>query len=143
MRYANNPGSILLVEDSGTDIDLIKQAMQKADPNVHLELAQDGRQALAYLKRWEAGAAVPIVILLDLKLPDVDGLQVLRALKTHSLYKRVPVVVLSSSRETRSLDQAYRMGANSYVLKSLDYDEFVKTILLIRRYWCELNIRPE
>ncbi len=142
MAYDNSSCSILLVEDNSSDIELIKRAIQKADVNVQLELARDGDQALARVKSWEAGAPAPIVILLDLKLPGVDGLQVLRALKTHPLYRRVPVVVLSASGEGRQLDEAYKLGANSYVQKSIEYDEFAKAVVLIRRYWCELNVRP-
>lgn len=143
MAYDNSSCSILLVEDNSSDIELIKRAIQNADANVQLELARDGDQALACVKSWEAGTPAPIVVLLDLQLPGVDGLQVLRALKTHPLFKTIPVVVLSARGEGRQLDEAYRLGANSYVHKSVEYDEFAKAVLLIRRYWCELNVRPE
>ena len=143
MPYQNSPCSILLVEDNKTDIDLIERAIQKVDPKVRVDLARDGEQALGFISQWAAGAPTPIVILLDLNLPGMDGLELLRTLKTHALYKIVPVVVLSSSKQNIDLDQAYKLGANSYILKAADYDEFAQAVLLIRRYWCELNIRPE
>ena len=143
MSYQNSPCKVLLVLDNKTDIDLIERAIQKADPKIHVDLARDGKQALSCMKAWEAGSPTPILILLDLKLPDMDGLQVLRALKTHSRYKIVPVVILSASGEQSNLDQAYRMGVNSYITKAVDYDEFAKAVALIRHYWCELNVHPE
>jgi CheY-like chemotaxis protein len=139
----NNACTILLVEDNQTDIDLIQRAIQKKDSNIQLEIARDGEQALAHLKRWEQGVPPPTMILLSLKLSKLDGLEVLRALKGHPHYKNLPVVVLTSSADANHIHKAYKLGANSYVLKSVDYNEFANSIIQIHHYWCELNIHPD
>lgn len=134
---------ILLVEDNVLDADLIKRALQKVESSIHLEIASDGEEAVAYLDKWDTGAPVPIVILLDLKLPKISGLDVLKQLKTHPKYKLLPVVVLTSSNEMLDIRQAYDLGANSYIIKAIDYDQFASAIGLIHRYWCGLNVHPE
>jgi CheY-like chemotaxis protein len=134
---------ILLVEDNVLDADLIRHAMQKAEANANLDVARDGEEALLFLKHWEEGTPTPIVILLDLKLPKVSGLEVLNVLKTHPRYKVLPVVVLTSSNLSDDIQKAYELGANSYILKSIDYDQFANAVSLIHRYWCGLNVHPE
>jgi CheY-like chemotaxis protein len=143
MPYKTTSCNILLVEDNKTDIDLIQRAIQKKDSSVQFHIAQDGEQALAHLKKWEQGHPTPLIILLDLNLPGLDGLEVLRTLKAHPHYRVLPVIVLTSSTDTSTIKQAYVLGANSYILKAVDYDEFASAIVLIHRYWCELNIYPE
>jgi CheY-like chemotaxis protein len=134
---------ILLVEDNVLDADLIRHAVQKAEASVNFDVARDGEEALFFLKRWEQGTPTPIVILLDLKLPKVSGLEVLAILKTHPRYKVLPVVVLTSSNLPEDIQKAYELGANSYILKSIDYDQFANAVNLIHRYWCGLNVHPE
>ncbi len=134
---------ILLVEDNVLDADLIKRALQKVETSIHLEIASDGEEAIAYLHKWEKGTPTPIVILLDLKLPKISGLDVLKQLKTHPKFRLLPVVVLTSSNEMLDIQQAYDLGANSYILKAIDYDQFSSAISLIHRYWCGLNVHPE
>ncbi len=134
---------ILLVEDNVLDADLIKRALQKVEASINLEIASDGEEAIEYLDRWEKGTPTPIVILLDLKLPKISGLDVLKQLKSHPKYKLLPVVVLTSSNEMLDIQQAYDLGANSYILKAIDYDQFSQAISLIHRYWCGLNVHPE
>jgi CheY-like chemotaxis protein len=134
---------ILLIEDNVLDADLIKRALQKVEASIHLEIASDGEEAIEYLDKWEKGTPTPIVILLDLKLPKISGLDVLKQLKTHPKYKLLPVVVLTSSNEMLDIQQAYTLGANSYILKAIDYDQFSEAISLIHRYWCGLNVHPE
>jgi len=134
---------ILLVEDNLVDAELIRTAIQKSDAPVSFDVARDGEEALTYLKRWEEGSPVPIVILLDLKLPGVSGLEVLKELKTHPRYRVLPVVVLTSSNDAEDIQQSYELGANSYILKSIDYDLFAKAVNIIQRYWCRLNVHPE
>jgi CheY-like chemotaxis protein len=134
---------ILLVEDNSLDADLIKRAMLKVETSVNLEIASDGEEAIQYLDRWDKGTPTPIVILLDLKLPKISGLEVLKRLKSHPKYKLLPVVVLTSSNELIDIQQAYELGANSYILKAIDYDQFAYAIGLIHRYWCGLNVHPE
>lgn len=137
------PCHILLVEDNPLDADLIQRALHKVEAGITLEIALDGEEALGHLERWEKGSPLPVVILLDLKLPKISGLDVLRRLKTHPKYKLLPVVVLTSSNELTDIRQAYALGANSYILKAIDYDQFSNAVSLIHRYWCGLNIYPE
>jgi len=134
---------ILLVEDNDLDADLIRHALQKAEVIVNLDVARDGEEALLFLKRWEEGAPIPIVILLDLKLPKMGGFEVLSALKAHPRYKVLPVVMLTSSSLSNDIQKAYELGANSYIVKSIDYDQFASAAILIHRYWCRLNVHPE
>jgi CheY-like chemotaxis protein len=143
MLYENPSCYILLVEDNPLDADLTRRALQKSDPNIRLDMARDGEEALAFLKRWEKGVHPPIFVLLDMKLPKVDGLEVLRAIKTHTHFKILPVVMLTSSNEISDIHQAYMLGANSYIVKAIDYDEFTKAVMRIRDYWCGLNVHPE
>lgn len=137
------PCHILLIEDNPLDADLIQRALHKAENGLTLEIALDGEEALAYLEKWEKGSPTPVVILLDLKLPKISGLDVLRRLKTHPKYKLLPVVVLTSSNELTDIQQAYALGANSYILKAINYEQFSSAVSLIHRYWCGLNIYPE
>ncbi len=134
---------ILLVEDNVLDSDLIKRALQKVEANIHLEIASDREEAIQYLNKWEKGTPMPILILLDLKLPKINGLDILKQLKTHPKYKFLPVVVLTSSNEMFDIKQAYELGANSYILKAINYDQLSRDISLIHRYWCGLNVHPE
>jgi CheY-like chemotaxis protein len=143
MAYETLSHSILLVDDNSLDVDLFERAIRKAAPSIKLEMARDGEQALACIKEWEAGAHLPVVILLDLKMPKVNGLEVLRVLKSHPRFKTIPVVVLTSSNENTDIQQAYDLGVNSYIRKSVDYDEFAKAVALIHHYWCQLNIYPD
>jgi len=134
---------VLLVEDNVLDADLIRHAIQKKEASVNLDVARDGEEALSFLKRWEEGNPTPIVILLDLKLPKVSGLEVLNAIKAHPRYKVLPIVILTSSNLSDDIQKAYELGANSYILKSIDYDQFANAVSLIHRYWCGLNVHPE
>jgi len=105
-------------------------------------VARDGEEALAYLARWEAGEAVPIFILLDLKLPKISGLEVLRQLKEHPTYSAIPVIVLTTSAEDQDVDEAYKLGCNSYIVKPVDFDKFMDIAFQVEVYWCALNERP-
>jgi len=140
MKVANRP--ILIIEDNPMDLDLTRRAFTRLHTPHPLEVARDGEEALAYVARWEAGMLQPVVILLDLKLPKVDGLEVLRRLKSNPSVMHIPVVVLTTSSEDRDIQAAYRLGANSYIAKPLDFDRFMFVVEQIERYWCTLNIPP-
>jgi CheY-like chemotaxis protein len=131
--------SILLVEDNPMDVDLTLRAFKRRRLNNPVEVARDGEEALAWLPRWEAGEPRPAVILLDLKLPRVDGLEVLRRLKAHEEFRRIPVVVLTTSAENQDVRSAYSIGANSYIVKPVDFDKFVDVAAQIELYWTVLN----
>ncbi|WP_018228680.1 response regulator [Methyloversatilis universalis] len=133
---------ILLVEDNPVDIDLTCRAFARNRLANPISIARDGEEALDLMQRWEEGEAPPSLILLDIKLPRVDGLEVLRHLKAHPVFRRIPVVVLTSSSEDRDLLDAYALGVNSFIVKPVNFDLFVETASQIERYWCELNQRP-
>lgn len=133
---------ILLVEDNPMDLDLTLRAFSKKKFSNEIQIARDGEEALAFFPRWEAGEATPAVILLDINLPKVNGLEVLRQLKTHERFRRIPVVVLTSSREDRDLQTAYDLGVNSYIEKPVNFSKFMEVVDHIELYWCVLNERP-
>lgn len=131
---------ILLVEDRAVDVDLTKRAFAKRRLLNPIEVARDGEEALAFIERWEAGEPVPICILLDLKMPKLDGLEVLRRLKNHPRFSSIPVIVLTTSREDRDIAEAYKLGCNSYIVKPVEFDKFVDVASNIELYWCALNV---
>jgi len=130
---------ILLVEDNPLDVDLTKRAFSRHKLTNPIHIARDGEEALDWIPRWETGEPLPIVILLDLKLPKVDGLEVLRHIKSNSVSRAIPVVVLTSSAENRDITEAYSIGANSYIVKPVDFDKFVEVAGQIELYWTVLN----
>ncbi len=133
---------ILLVEDNPMDVDLTKRAFARHKLANPVEVARDGEEALAYFSRWEAGEPLPVVILLDLKLPKVDGLEVLRRLKSHPRFRTIPVVVLTTSTEDHDIQTAYQLSVNSYIVKPVDFDKFVEVAEQIEVYWSLLNTPP-
>jgi CheY-like chemotaxis protein len=133
---------ILLVEDNPMDLDLTLRAFSKKKFSNQVHIARDGEEALAFIPRWEAGEALPAVILLDINLPKINGLEVLRQLKAHERFRRIPVVVLTSSREDKDLKTAYDLGVNSYIEKPVSFNKFMEVAEQIELYWCVLNERP-
>ena len=133
---------ILLVEDRTTDLDLTKRAFARQRLLNPIEVARDGEEALGYMKRWEAGEPVPVFILLDLRLPKVSGLEVLRELKAHPTYSSIPVIVLTTSGEDHDIQEAYRLGCNSYIVKPVEFHKFMEVASQIEVYWCALNTTP-
>ena len=134
---------ILLVEDNPMDLDLTLRAFSKKKFANEIQVARDGEEALAFMPRWEAGEALPAVILLDINLPKINGLEVLRQLKAHERFRRIPVVVLTSSREDSDLKAAYDLGVNSYIEKPVSFTKFMEVVEHIELYWCVLNERPD
>lgn len=142
MNAAVTVPPILLVEDNPMDLDLTLRAFNKKKFSNQVHVARDGEEALAFISRWDAGEVVPAVILLDINLPKVNGLEVLRQFKGHPVYRRIPVVVLTSSREDRDLKTAYDLGVNSYIEKPVSFSKFMDVAEQIELYWCVLNERP-
>jgi len=140
MTLLNRP--ILVVEDNPVDLDLTQRAFAKHRIANPIQVARDGEEALDFIPRWEAGEPLPSVILLDLKLPKVNGLDVLRRLKSHRQTSIVPVIILTTSAEDRDIEEAYRLGANSYIVKPVDFEKFVDVAAQIEMYWCVLNTPP-
>jgi len=139
-----NKKIILLVEDNPDDEELTRLAFEKSNVANELAVVRDGVEALDYLFGTGAHAgrdpgAMPAVILLDLKLPKIDGLEVLRRLRADDRTKLLPVVVLTSSREQEDIVRSYSTGANSYVRKPVEFEQFVQAVRQLGLYWLLLN----
>lgn len=137
----NNIVEILLVEDNPDDAGLAIRALKKHNLANHLLHLQDGEEALQFLFS-ERFTPMPKVILLDLKMPKVDGIEVLRRLKSDEKKRMIPVVVLTSSKEERDIVESYKLGVNAYIVKPVDFDKFVKAISEIGFFWLLLNQLP-
>jgi CheY-like chemotaxis protein len=133
---------ILLVDDNPVDVDLTLRAFARRKLGNRIDVARDGEEALAFVSRWESGEPPPAVILLDLKLPKIDGLDVLRQIKLHRKFGAVPVIVLTSSSEDRDVEEAYKLGANSYIVKPVEFEKFIEVAAQVELYWCVLNTLP-
>jgi two-component system, response regulator len=138
---------VLLVEDSPNDVELTLHALKRYRLTNRIQVVRDGAEALeflfavgAYAHRKDADS--PKVVLLDLKLPLVDGIEVLRAIRADPRTRTIPVVVLTSSREERDLTQTYGLGANSYIVKPVDFQQFTEAVRQLGMYWVLLNQRP-
>lgn len=136
-----NDRPILLVEDNPMDVDLTLRAFKRRRVTNTIHVARDGEEALAWLPRWEGGEPWPAVILLDLKLPKIDGLDVLRQLKQHPTLCVIPVVVLTTSAECADVQAAYHLGANSYIVKPVEFEKFMDVSEKIELYWTVVNQR--
>ncbi len=138
---------IIIIEDNPNDAELITRVFKKRCLADKFIILKDGAEALDFLLTQEgltntAADFTPKVILLDLKLPKVDGIEVLRRIKSDERTKSIPVVVLTSSMERRDLKDAYNLGANSYVAKPIKFDEFTKAVSELGTYWLTLNKLP-
>jgi CheY-like chemotaxis protein len=132
---------ILLVEDNPMDVDLTRRAFSRHNLANPLEVARDGQEAVDFVTGWQDGDPLPAVILLDLKLQKLNGLEVLRVIRAHREFGVVPVVILTSSAEDQDIFEAYSLGANSYIVKPVDFDKFIDVARQIELYWTVLNIR--
>ncbi|MDP3177165.1 MAG: response regulator [Spirochaetaceae bacterium] len=143
----SNPVDILLVEDNPNDAELALRALKKNNLANNLCLVTDGEQALDFMfarGRYEGReiAITPRIILLDLKLPKVDGLEVLKAVKADERTRLTPIVVLTTSKEERDILESYRLGVYSYIVKPVDFDKFVSAVRDLGMYWLLLNEMP-
>lgn len=137
---------ILLVEDSPHDVELILTSLEASHLANEVIVVRDGEECLDYLHRRGMFKLrkdeSPIVVLLDLKLPKIDGIEVLTQLKKDLLLKVIPIVVLTSSREEPDLVRCYELGANAYVVKPIDFDEFMEVIKQVGLFWAVVNQPP-
>ncbi len=135
---------ILLVEDNPEDVKLTQRAFKKSNIANELVVINDGLEALRYLRNAGANQeqSLPAVTLLDLKLPKVDGLEVLKQIRADERLRLLPVVILTSSREEQDILKSYGLGANSYIRKPVDFDQFVDAVQQLGLYWLVLNESP-
>ncbi len=135
---------ILLVEDNPNDQLLTQRAFKKSNLGNELVIVNDGEEAINYLFGTDATEPqpLPVLILLDLKLPKIDGLEVLERIRSNDRTQLLPVVILTSSKEQDDLIDSYRLGANSYIRKPVDFNEFVAAVQQLGLYWLVLNERP-
>lgn len=138
---------ILIVEDDPDDVELTLRAFKKNNISNEVVIARDGVEALDYLfgtGTYEGRDTniMPVFVLLDLKLPKMDGLEVLRHIREDELMKLLPVIILTSSNEEKDVVNGYRLGANSYIRKPVDFDKFVETVNQLGLYWLILNEPP-
>jgi CheY-like chemotaxis protein len=142
----SNAMEILLIEDNAQDLELMLRALRKANFANRLQVARDGAEALDLIFGQDGFAgkegAAPKVVLLDLKLPKVDGLEVLQKIKADERTRNIPVVVLTSSREQRDVVESYRLGVNSYIVKPVSFESFAAAVQELGLYWLLLNQAP-
>jgi CheY-like chemotaxis protein len=142
-----NAVEILLVEDTPSDLELALRALRKANLSNRIEVARDGAEALDFIfcqgvhsgRRMDAG---PKLILLDLKLPKIDGLEVLRRIKSDPRTTMIPVVVMTSSNEPNDVKESYKLGVNSYIVKPVNFERFAEAVQKVGMYWLLLNQPP-
>jgi DNA-binding response OmpR family regulator len=146
METVNKLGRILLVEDDPKDVELTLTALEEYNFANEVIVARDGEEALEYLysrgKFMTRSNDNPSVMLLDLKLPKVDGLEVLKQIKSEEKLRMIPVVVLTSSKEEKDMVASYRLGVNAYVVKPVDFHEFVNAIKELGIFWAVINEPP-
>jgi CheY-like chemotaxis protein len=142
-----NAVEILLVEDTPQDLELALRALKKANLSNRIQVARDGAEAIEFIfgegaytgRKVENG---PKVILLDLKLPKIDGIEVLRRVKSDARTQTIPVVVLTSSKEQKDVVESYRLGVNSYIVKPVNFERFAEAVQGLGMYWLLLNQPP-
>jgi CheY-like chemotaxis protein len=144
----NNAVEILIVEDTPQDLELTLRALRKSNLANNIHVARDGAEAVEFIfcegphadRKIQDG---PKVILLDLKLPKIDGIEVLRRVKSDSRTKSIPVVVLTSSKEQKDVVESYQLGVNSYIVKPVDFERFASAVGELGLYWLLLNQSPK
>lgn len=138
----SSPVEILLIEDNPDHAALTLRALKKNNLTNEIQVLRDGEEALEFLFNGKGLQSAPKVILLDLKLPKVDGIEVLRRIRQDPHTKTIPVVVLTTSREDKDLRECYRLGVNSYIMKPVDFQQFTEAVKSLGMYWLLLNQAP-
>jgi len=139
-------GKILIVDDSPRDVELMLEALSESNLANEVAVARDGAEALDFLHRREAFATRepgnPVVVLLDLKMPKVDGLTVLKEIRADPDLQLIPVVVMTSSRQEQDLVRSYELGTNAYVVKPVDFEHFIEAVRQLGVFWAVINEPP-
>ena len=136
----NSQYPLLIIENRLEDVDLAKRVFNRQRLFNPIHIARDGEEAVAYIERWEAGERPPALILLDLGLPKFSGLEVLRQFKSHPKISAIPVVVFTTSAEDQDVQEAYRLGCKSYIVKPVEFSKFMEIAAQVAVYWCDVNI---
>jgi two-component system response regulator len=144
----SDPVEILIVEDNPQDLEMTQRALRRANLANRIEVARDGVEALDFIFCEGAHASrriedTPKVVLLDIKLPKVDGIEVLRKIKSDPRTRAIPVIILTSSMEQKDIVESYRLGVNSYIVKPVHFESFVAAIQQLGMYWVLLNQPPK
>lgn len=137
--------AILMVEDNPMDAELTLRALRKHNVSNPISVARDGEEALDYVYqrgRFAANAPIPALILLDIRLPKRSGIEILQEIKQHRVYRTVPVVMLTTSQEEADIRTSYELGANSYIVKPVDFEKFLEVVRQIDLYWLLTNLPP-
>ncbi len=138
--------TILLAEDNPKDVELTLEAMSESNLANHITVVKDGVEALEYLRREgkfkERKIGNPAFLLLDIKMPRMDGIELLRILRSDPKFKMIPVVILTSSKEERDLIVSYNLGVNAYVVKPVNFQDFLTTVKQIGSFWAVINELP-
>ena len=139
---------ILLVEDDPNDAALFRRALRKAKLSTEVTVIEDGKAAIRWFQEREKttpeeNADWPWIVLLDIKMPRMDGMEVLQWLREQSRLRHLPVIAFTSSRESGDIAQAYELGVNSYLVKPLSFDMLKETVRMMHRYWMDINERPD
>lgn len=140
-------GPILIVEDDPEDRMLAEDAINESEPIFPVRFLEDGEELLAYLQHKGkfaelASSPAPGVIVMDLNMPRLDGREALAKIKSHPVFKSIPVIILTTSNNAKDIENCYSLGANSYITKPGNYRELVKLMDMIKNYWCNLNKLP-
>jgi len=144
MRNDSETAAILLVDDNQVDIDLTLMAFSRINFTKPVQIARDGAETLEIIRSWDdKRSSTPKLILLDINIPKINGLEVLKELKESDKTKSIPVVMLTSSNNDADINKAYEFGANSYLIKPIDFDKFILLTRVICDYWIQLNVKPE
>ncbi len=130
---------IILVEDNPIDLDLTLRAFKGRRLLNPIEVARDGEEAVTMVNSWDESNPYPVLVLLDLKLPKISGIEVLKCMRGNKYFSKIPIVVLTSSSEERDVKLAYDFGANSYIVKPVDFDKFIDMAKNIEIYWNVIN----
>ncbi|HUY13660.1 MAG TPA: response regulator [Terriglobia bacterium] len=143
---SNNLRPILLVEDDPNDVELVQKAFDDGHLANPVIVARDGVEALSLLRpdgNTGQCAMLPVVVLMDIKMPRMNGLELLKEIRTDPRLKHIPAVIMTSSRASPDLDEAYKLGVNAYVVKPVNFSDFVEAIKVIGKFWAVLNELPD